>query len=234
MKAVRLLLGAGLLFALSGCDQQQDSNRDQPESRLETEDEKTAYSLGYGMTYEAIGPVGTEFSQAEVEALVAGMRDALTNADSRVKMADYVTKIQPFLRQRMGRRIEKEKEEEKVHLDRAAAEEGAVRRPSGLVYRELAAGEGPLPAATDSVVVHYHGTLVDGTVFDSSKERGQTVSFQANQVIKGWVEALSLMRVGTRAKLTIPFDLAYGPQVQGTIPAFSTLIFEVELVEIKK
>ena len=84
------------------------------------------------------------------------------------------------------------------------------------------------------MVVHYQGALVDGTVFESSIERGQPLTIRADQVIAGWIEGLSLMRAGSKAKLTIPFDLAYGPQVQNSIPAFSTLVFEVELLEIKK
>jgi len=233
MRVTRLLLAGCMVLLLGGCDQK-EAPGSQAEVELETEAVKTAYTLGYGMTYNAIGPMGTEFSEAEVEALVAGAREALAGEDSRVSMAEYVTKIQPFLNERMNQRLEKEKEKEKVHLDQAAAEDGAVQRPSGLVYRELVTGSGPTPAETDSVVVHYQGALVDGTVFESSIELGEPVPFRANKVIKGWVEALGLMRVGTKAKLTIPFDLAYGPQVQNTIPAFSTLVFEVELLKIIK
>ncbi len=233
MKMIRLLLCSCVVALLGGCDRQEAPDT-AAQVELADEDHKIAYTLGYGMTYQSIGPMGTEFSEAEVAALVAGVREALANEDSRLSMAEYVTKIQPFLEERMERRTAKEREKEKVHLDQAAAEEGAVRRPSGLIYRELVAGSGPTPAETDSVVVHYQGALVDGTVFESSIERGQPLTIRADQVIAGWIEGLSLMRAGSKAKLTIPFDLAYGPQVQNSIPAFSTLVFEVELLEIKK
>lgn len=233
MRVTRLLLTGCMILLLGGCDQK-EAPGSQAEVQLDTEVVKIAYTLGYGMTYQAIGPMGTEFSEAEVDALVAGVREALAGGDARVSMAEYVTKIQPFLEVRMNQRLEKEKAKEKVHLDQAAAEDGAVRQPSGLIYRELVAGSGPIPTETDSVVVHYQGALADGTVFESSIESGEPVTFMANQVIKGWGEALGLMRVGTKAKLTIPFELAYGIHGQNTIPEFSTLVFEIELLEIKK
>ena len=104
--------------------------------------------------------------------------------------------------------------------------------PSGLQYEVLSAGSGASPEATGSVLVHYRGTLIDGTVFDSSVERGETISFQVTGVIPGWVEALQLMTVGSKWRLVIPSDLAYGDRGQGPIPAGATLIFEVELIGI--
>jgi len=104
---------------------------------------------------------------------------------------------------------------------------------SGLQYEVLVAGDGAKPTAEQTVEVHYHGTLVDGTVFDSSVKRGETISFPVNGVIPGWVEGLQLMSVGSKWKLFIPSALGYGNQAQGPIPAVSTLIFEVELISIK-
>ena len=105
---------------------------------------------------------------------------------------------------------------------------------SGLKYEIIKMGDGEKPEATDKVTVHYHGTLVDGTVFDSSVDRGQTITFGLNQVIKGWTEGLQLMPVGSKFKFTIPPELGYGERDMGAIPANSILIFEVELFDIKK
>ena len=115
-----------------------------------------------------------------------------------------------------------------------AKKEGVVTTASGLQYEVIKKGNGPLPKETDKVKVHYHGTLVDGTVFDSSVDRGQPAEFGVTQVIKGWVEGLQLMPVGSKFKFYIPQELAYGSQSQGQIKPFSTLIFEVELLEIVK
>lgn len=115
-----------------------------------------------------------------------------------------------------------------------AKKEGVVTTASGLQYEVIVAGKGAVPAATDKVRVHYHGTLIDGTVFDSSVQRGEPAEFGVNQVIKGWVEGLQLMPVGSKYKFYIPQDLAYGAQAQGNITPFSTLIFEVELIAIVK
>lgn len=135
-------------------------------------------------------------------------------------------------------------QEEKLELNKKAGEEflhinknkaGVVTLPSGLQYQILTAGTGPKPKASDKVQCHYHGTLIDGTVFDSSIQRGQPATFGVNQVIKGWVEALQLMPVGSKWRLFIPSELAYGATGAGqTIEPNSTLIFDVELLAIEK
>ena len=117
-------------------------------------------------------------------------------------------------------------------LKAAQEEEGAITTATGLIYKELQAGTGASPTASDSVSVHYVGTLSDGTKFDSSRDRGEPSTFNVGQVIKGWQEGLQLMKVGGKAKLTIPAELAYGPNPMGVIPGSSVLQFEVELMEI--
>ena len=119
-----------------------------------------------------------------------------------------------------------------AYLDEMAAEEGAVTTPSGLVYRELAAGEGASPTLASVVRAHYHGTLADGTVFDSSVQRGEPLVIPLSRVIKCWQEGIPMMKVGGRAKLTCPADIAYGRRAAGSIPPNSTLTFEVELLDI--
>lgn len=135
-------------------------------------------------------------------------------------------------------------QEEKLEINKKAGEEflrinkeraGVVTLPSGLQYQILTKGDGATPKATDKVKCHYHGTLIDGTVFDSSVQRGQPATFGVNQVIKGWVEALQLMPVGSKWRLFIPSELAYGTAGAGqTIEPNSTLIFDVELLDIEK
>ena len=124
-------------------------------------------------------------------------------------------------------------EEEEI-LARAAAEQGAVRTESGLVFRQLKSGDGPRPALDNRVQVHYEGRLVDGTVFDSSYKRGRPSTFKLTDVIPGWTEALQLMKAGSKWELFIPPDLAYGPRgAGGLIGPNSTLVFEIELLGIK-
>ena len=126
------------------------------------------------------------------------------------------------------------KEESEKYLTENALKEGVVTTESGLQYEVIKMGRGKKPAATDKVKVHYHGTLVDGTVFDSSVERGEPTEFRLNQVIKGWTEGLQLMPVGSKFRFVIPQELGYGSRNSGSIPPYSTLIFEVELLGIEK
>lgn len=128
------------------------------------------------------------------------------------------------------------KEEGATYLEENKAKDGVIETESGLQYEVMVEGNGQVPASSDKVKVHYHGTLVDGTVFDSSVDRGEPATFGVTQVIKGWTEALQLMPVGSKWKLTIPYDLAYGtrPRPGGAIRPFETLVFEVELLEIVK
>ena len=121
-----------------------------------------------------------------------------------------------------------------AYMAENAKREGVVTLPSGLQYEILRAGNGPMPAETDRVKVHYHGTLINGTVFDSSVDRGEPATFGVNQVIPGWTEALKLMPVGSKWRLYIPYDLAYGSADRGAIKPFSNLIFDVELISIEK
>jgi FKBP-type peptidyl-prolyl cis-trans isomerase len=126
------------------------------------------------------------------------------------------------------------KEESEKFLAENALKEGVKTTESGLQYEVIKMGKGKKPAATDRVKVHYHGTLIDGTVFDSSVERGEPTSFGLNQVIAGWTEGLQLMPVGSKFKFYIPQELGYGSRSTGSIPPYSTLIFEVELLGIEK
>ena len=126
------------------------------------------------------------------------------------------------------------KEEGEKFLVENGLREGVITTESGLQYEVIKMGKGKKPSATDRVKVHYHGTLIDGTVFDSSVERGEPITFSLNQVIKGWTEGVQLMPVGSKFRFYIPQELGYGAQQAGNIPPYSTLIFDVELLEIEK
>ena len=126
------------------------------------------------------------------------------------------------------------KEDGERFLEENKAKEGVICTESGLQYEVIKMGRGKKPAATDRVKVHYHGTLIDGTVFDSSVERGEPITFGLNQVIPGWTEGVQLMPIGSKFRFYIPQELGYGSQPAGSIPPYSTLIFEVELLDIEK
>lgn len=177
--------------------------------------------------------------------LLAGLIDVLKNKQTAMEKSEASTYIQGKIE--AAREIERAKQEEELKVqykDTIAAgekffadnakREGVVTLPSGLQYEIVKEGKGEIPTETDRVKVHYHGTLINGTVFDSSVERKEPAVFGVNQVIPGWTEALKLMPVGSKWKLYIPYNLAYGARDQGVIKPFSTLIFDVELLGIEK
>jgi len=172
------------------------------------------------------------FSPAELDTIFDGAKDVLTGsplkADTRVHLANGIA----LLNQRTEIAAARTAEVGEAALVAAAAESGATRTSSGLVFSEVEAGDGPSPTAEDKVRVHYEGRLLDGTVFDSSYKRGEPLEFPLSGVIKGWTEGLQLMKAGGKAKLTIPSELAYGDSGTGPIPAKATLIFDVELLAI--
>jgi len=135
---------------------------------------------------------------------------------------------------RAGAGVLAEKKKVDAYKEAAAKEPGAVKTPSGLIFRTLSPGDGPSPKATSVVKVHYQGTFIDGTVFDSSIQRGEPAEFPLDAVIKCWTEGLQRMKVGEKAKLVCPPGIAYGDRGSSSIPPGSTLVFEVELLQIVK
>jgi FKBP-type peptidyl-prolyl cis-trans isomerase len=179
--------------------------------------------------------------QLDAEQLLKGMKDALAGQPSLLTDAEMEQTLGALQQEMQAKQQEKTAaagakaaKEGEAYLAANAAKPGVVTLPSGLQYKVLTAGTGKKPAATDTVVVHYRGTLTDGTEFDSSYKRNQPAKFKVNQVIAGWTEALQLMPVGSKWQLVIPAKLAYGERgAGGAIPPNSVLVFEVELQGIE-
>lgn len=190
----------------------------------QTEDEKALYALGIALSQSI---TSFNLSDAELEMVKAGVTDGAKGRTPKFDPQTYFPKLKEMQKTRQGAA-------EKAVLDKAAAEKGAKRTASGLVMTTIKAGTGPAPKVTDTVKVHYHGTLPDGRVFDSSL-KGEPATFPLNGVIKCWTEALQLMKVGGKSKLVCPAEIAYGDRGAGPlIQPGATLIFEVELLGIEK
>jgi len=197
---------------------------------LDSEEQQTSYALGYklGENIQSL-----ELSEVEIDALRQGLTDAANGTAARIDMAEAESKVQQLAARRATRAAEERRETEAAFLAKAAEEEGAVRTASGLIIVHTTEGEGASPAATDRVKVHYHGTFLDGSVFDSSVQRGQPAVFPLNGVIPCWTEALQLVKVGGKARLICPPEIAYGDRgAPPRIPPGASLIFEVELLEV--
>jgi FKBP-type peptidyl-prolyl cis-trans isomerase FkpA len=195
---------------------------------LTTDSDKTIYALGLLM-YQNLSQF--DLSPAELELVRRALSDAAAGKPA-IQVEEWRPKLQQLAKDRQERAAAKQKTLSQAYLVKAAAAPGAVKTGSGLIYRELRPGNGASPAATDTVKVNYRGTLTNGTEFDSSYKRNEPASFPLNRVIKCWTEGVQKMKVGGKSLLVCPSDLAYGDRAQPTIPAGSTLVFEVELLEI--
>ena len=192
--------------------------------------DKLSYALGLSMGHNFLG---SGIKSLNVEDFAKGVEAVYKQKKPEISFDEAKKIINEFFSNLQDEIAETNKQAGKEFLAENAKRSGVVVLPSGLQYEVLAEGKGRKPKATDKVQCHYHGTLIDGQVFDSSIQRGTPAVFGANQVIPGWVEALQLMPEGSRWKLYIPADLAYGEQgAGGSIPANATLIFEVELIKI--
>ena len=170
----------------------------------------------------------------DANAVAKAFNDVFEGNDLDISEEESMTILQEFFGKIQAEKSAKANEAGAAYLAENGAREEVTTTESGLQYEILVSGDGPKPTTSDQVTVHYHGTLTDGTVFDSSVDRGQPATFGVTQVIKGWTEALQLMSVGDKWKLTIPSNLAYGDQgAGGMIGPGATLVFEVELLGIK-
>jgi FKBP-type peptidyl-prolyl cis-trans isomerase FkpA len=196
---------------------------------LSTDEQKTVYALGLQM-YRSLAQF--DLSPAEVELIKRAFGDAAAGKPA-VDVNEWGPKFQAFEQTRAARLAEKQKVASNAYLAKAATEPGAIKTESGLIYKDIQPGTGASPVASDSVKVNYRGTLIDGTEFDSSYKRNQPAQFPLNGVIKCWTEGVQKMKVGGKARLVCPSDIAYGDKGHPpVIPGGATLIFEIELLEI--
>jgi FKBP-type peptidyl-prolyl cis-trans isomerase FklB len=224
-----------LLFAV-GCSAEEVKVA--PEVKLETQKDRISYTIGVN--------IGQDFKGQEIDVdsdiLLMGLKDSLKGKDLKLSDEEMVAEIQTF-QQKMQEKMVAEMEAAagknqaagEAFLAENATKEGVVVTESGLQYKVLEAGEGDSPGAADVATVHYKGTLIDGTQFDSSYDRGQPASFPVGGVIPGWTEALLLMKPGAKWQLVIPSALAYGERGAGQdIGPNATLLFDVELISVEK
>jgi FKBP-type peptidyl-prolyl cis-trans isomerase FkpA len=195
---------------------------------LTTDDQKTIYALGLSMAQQ-LSEMG--ITPAEYALVKQALTDAAAGKPA-IELSAWASKFPTFAQGRSAKVAAAEKVKGKAFLDKAAAEPGAVRAPSGMVYRELVAGSGPSPKATDKVRVNYRGTLINGTEFDSSYKRNAPAEFGLNMVIPCWTEGVQRMKAGGKSKLVCPPEIAYGDQGRPSIPPGATLVFEIELLAI--
>jgi FKBP-type peptidyl-prolyl cis-trans isomerase len=201
------------------------------EPRLDNDELKTLYTLGY-LISQRLAPL--DLNDAEVAAVQAGMVDAATRAAPRTSVSVYTAGIEPLLNAKAAAALERAYTSGRVFRGKAATKPGAITTDTGMIYTEIEPGAGESPGATDTTTLHYHGTLPDGAVFDSSIERGEPATFALSAVIPCFSEGLQRMRVGGKARLICPPEIAYGergspPRVRGG----ETLIFDVELLAIE-
>ncbi len=219
----RLLLAFAILLAAS-------CNAAPPE--LKTDEQKTLYVLGYAVSDNL---KSFNLTPAEIEIVKAGFADGAAQKKPTVEPQPFYPKIRELQTSRVAAVAAKEKESGKAFLEKAAMEKGATKLPSGVIITTTKEGTGATPVATDTVKVHYQGTLTNGKVFDSSIQRGEPATFPLNGVIPCWTEGVQKMKVGGKAKLVCPAELAYGDRgAPPDIAPGSTLVFEVELLDIVK
>ena len=236
-KVFKLSFVAASVLALAAC------NKEAPkaEVKLETEVQKQAYGLGASIgefvkkDLEGKTEVGFELDKA---LIVAGLEESLAGKSqlTEEEIKELLTKLNTEVAEKQQAAAQAKAEEVKAQgvafLAENGKKDGVVTTDSGLQYQVISEGEGKKPLATDTVEVHYKGTLIDGTEFDSSYSHGEPITFPLNRVIKGWTEGVQLMAEGSKYKFFIPSELAYGERDLGKIPANSTLIFEVELLKV--
>lgn len=232
MKLASLSLVAVLALTLTGCDRGGTAETAAPESL----EERASYALGYNAGQQ----LSSQAPDLDVDHLVAGLRDAFAGEEGKMTAEEIQSTMMEYQQSMMAAASERasaEGAENKAAGDEFLAENadkpGVTVTDSGLQYEVVEEGEGPSPAATDEVTVHYEGRLIDGTVFDSSYDNGQPATFPLNRVIPGWTEGVQLMNVGSKYRFYIPGEIGYGPNPPpGEIGPNATLIFDVELLAI--
>jgi FKBP-type peptidyl-prolyl cis-trans isomerase FklB len=230
MQLKSILLVTGLsVFAFTACNGQKKMDKN---AALKTEIDSVSYSLGVNIGNNL---KGQGFGDINIAAMMKAMEDVMGEKKLSIGEEEANGIIQNYFASMMEKKANEGRKAGETFLAENAKKAGVTTTASGLQYEVLKMGEGPKPVATDKVTVHYHGTLTDGKVFDSSVDRGEPASFPLNGVITGWTEALQLMPVGSKFRIYLPSDLAYGERGAGQlIGPHATLIFEVELLSIDK
>lgn len=225
-----LVLASAPACAMQESDQPEAAEAGETAEGAAADDPKTLYALGLAV---AQGLTQFHLTEEELQAVQKGLADGVLGREPDVDLQEYMMQIQQLAQERAQAAMAAERQAGTAFLEQAAAEEGAETTESGLIFRSLEEGSGESPEATDQVSVHYRGTLRDGTVFDSSYDRGEPATFPLNRVVPCWTEGLQKMKEGGKAKLVCPPDIAYGDQGRPpVIPPAATLIFEVELLEV--
>ena len=198
--------------------------------KLKTEIDSVSYCIGVNIGEN----LKNQFSDIDIKDFMNGINDVLDEkSESKISNAEAQKILQEYFTKQQEMKTKMAKEEGANFLAENAKKEGVISLESELQYEILKQGSGAKPTINDNVTTHYHGTLIDGTIFDSSVDRGQPATFPVSGVIKGWTEALQLMSVGSKWRLYVPYDLAYGERGAGAnIGPFTTLIFDVELISI--
>ena len=195
---------------------------------LASEDEKAVYAIGLSI-WRSLSQL--DLDPSEVALVQRAIGDAAAGK-AEVSLEEYGRKLEAFGRARAQRVVGREKARSLAYVDKAATEPGAIRTESGLVFLDVRPGTGASPSAKDTVKVHYRGTLVDGTEFDSSYKRGEPAQFALGSVIRCWTEGVPKIKVGGKARLVCPADIAYGDRGRPSIPGGAALVFEIELLDI--
>lgn len=233
MKTIKFLATLCIGLSIVSCKNQLKS-----QSSLNSELDSVSYALGLDMSGQMLQMkknIKDNFNlELNKDLLIQGLLNGVDSTNLLMKKDETRTLLMAFFQKKQKEQGEKIKKEGEDFLAANKTKEGVKTTESGLQYIVLKEGKGVAPKATSKVKVNYHGTLIDGTVFDSSVDRGQPAEFGVSDVIKGWTEGLQLMKTGAKYKFFIPQELAYGPQQRGPkIKPFSPLIFEVELLEVK-
>ncbi|WP_324170956.1 FKBP-type peptidyl-prolyl cis-trans isomerase [Sulfurimonas sp.] len=232
-----LILTISSALLLTACFDTKKEVKKPDVTSLKTQKEKAAYVIGTQLGKQLM----ISKDDINLDAMKLGMKDVFSGTKSRLSDDEIRKTMETFTKAKQKREVAMVDKfsnlnikEGKAYLQANKKKDGVITLESGLQYSVIKKGTGKSPKLTDTVVTHYHGTLIDGTVFDSSYDRGETVSFPVNAVIKGWTEALQKMKVGSKWHLVIPAELAYGKR--GAPPSIgpdATLVFDVELLEIK-
>ncbi len=240
-----MILGLGFLFCAANAQDKKPELKPEPPKTdfskiFKNDKEKISYALGMNVGNSLKGNLKSQDVDFDMDTLVKAFEEAMkgsvtqiTDAQDKEILNDFRKELRVKQQEKQKLLAEKNKKEGAAFLVENKTKPGVITLPSGVQYKILTEGTGEIPKSNDTVVVNYRGTLIDGTEFDSSFKRGQPATFKVTGVIKGWTEALELMKTGSKWQLFVPSDLAYGQRGSASIGPNATLTFEVELVSIK-